>query len=116
MNAQTRALIRAALAADTALDDSERSALAGALAGTAARAWVSEAEAARLLGVSRAYLCCWRRGTRCPPGHPRLPFDVMTLPGTARNNLVRYDRAQVLAWARAHMTAAPAATIEEPAT
>jgi len=64
--------------------------------------WITEADAATLLGVDRRYLGRWREQGLNHDGHP-FPFTLAQI----SDNLLRYDRQSILDWLESRTTYPP---------
>lgn len=110
MKKHTLTIIEAALLGDDTVPRQQARAVIAQLEEDPAPAWISEVQAAKLLGVSSAHLLKWRHAGTLN-GHP-FPFTLMRSPATSRTAWL-YDRVEVLDWVRTHLTPAPAAPIAD---
>lgn len=108
MRDQTYKLLETLLASDPTVSEMARERiLAAARSGDSAVAWIGEAEAAGLLGLSKSALQQWRRrGTHRTAGP--FPFTIMK---TAMNTFV-YDPAELRQY-NARRVIRPEKTVKE---
>lgn len=106
MRPHTATIIEAALLGDDTVPRQQARAVLAQLEEGPAPAWVSEVQAAKLLGVSSAHILKWRHAGTLN-GHP-FPFTLFHAPATSRAAWL-YDRFEILDWVKNHLKPAPAA-------
>ena len=110
MKHDTLTAVAAVLRLDPTLETPERDDLLASVREVAGggAVWIYEAQAAKLLGMSRQTLQAWRKTQSTTTGEP-FPFRLFNGPHT-----LRYDANEVRAYVQARIIAPPQPNEEDP--